>query len=166
MAILIPAAHVLLDIRNRWPVNTAFQKKDTRGCHHISINLPGSTQIHLILVNYNPANNCGFASYSLALQFPLLEFPVRFKTEGIPSTGVMQIHKNNAWKALCTANWNNNEAILACQVNGYNNSNDNFTGNWKRGNTSLVNITSHFCSSIIQSCGFINTQIQCQGTIV
>ncbi|XP_068757719.1 neural cell adhesion molecule 1-like [Montipora capricornis] len=73
----------------------------------------------------------------------------------------MQVHKNNAWKALCTAHWSNNEAILACQVNGYNNSNDNFTGNWKRGNTSLVNITSHSCSSIIQSCGFINTQIRC-----
>ncbi|XP_068714006.1 lysyl oxidase homolog 2-like isoform X1 [Montipora foliosa] len=91
----------------------------------------------------------------------LQEFPVRFQTEGRPSTGVMQIHNNNTWKALCTAHWNNAEAILACQVNGYNYSNDNFTGNWKRGNTSLVNITSHSCSSIIQSCGFINTQIQC-----
>ncbi|XP_068691081.1 hemicentin-1-like [Montipora foliosa] len=91
----------------------------------------------------------------------LQEYPVRFQTEGSPSTGVMQIHKNNTWKALCTAHWNNTEAILACQVNGYNNSNDNFTGNWKRGNTSLVNITSHSCSSIIQSCGFTNTQIQC-----
>ncbi|XP_068691047.1 inactive tyrosine-protein kinase 7-like [Montipora foliosa] len=92
----------------------------------------------------------------------LQESPVRFQTEGSPSTGVMQIHKNNAWKALCTAHWENSEAILACQVNGYNYySNDNFTGNWKRGNTSLVNITSHSCSSIIQSCGLINTQIQC-----
>ncbi|XP_068703720.1 uncharacterized protein [Montipora foliosa] len=89
------------------------------------------------------------------------EFLVRFQTEGSPSTGVMQIQKNNTWKALCTGHWNNTEAILACQVNGYNYSNDNFTGNWKRGNTSLVNITSHFCSSIGQSCGLINKRIQC-----
>ena len=136
------------------------------GCHHISINLPGSTEIHVILVNYNPANNCGIASYSLALKFPLLEFPVRFQREGSPSTGVMQIHEKNTWKALCTAYWKNAEAILACQVNGYNYSNDNFTGNWKRENTSLVNITSHSCSSITQSCGLINKRIQCSGTIV
>ncbi|XP_068690792.1 hemicentin-1-like [Montipora foliosa] len=90
------------------------------------------------------------------------EFPVRFQAEGNPSTGLMQIHKNNTWKALCTAHWNNSERILACHVNGYSDyNNDNFTGNWKRGNTSLVNITSHSCSSITQSCGLINKKIGC-----
>ncbi|XP_068757949.1 fibroblast growth factor receptor 1-like [Montipora capricornis] len=90
------------------------------------------------------------------------EFPVRFQTEGNPSTGLMQIHKNNTWKALCTAHWNNSERILACHVNGYSDyNNDNFTGNWKRGNTSLMNITSHSCSSITQSCGLINNQTEC-----
>ncbi|XP_068747395.1 protein sidekick-2-like [Montipora capricornis] len=90
------------------------------------------------------------------------EFPLRFQTEGNPSTGLMQIYKKNTWKALCTTHWNNFERIFACQVNGYSDYNDdNFTRNWKRGNTSLVNTTSHSCSSIIQSCGLINKQIHC-----
>ena len=54
-------------------------------------------------------------------------YPVRFKTNEIPSLGIMEFKLKNTWKRLCTPSWDEKEKDLTCRAMGYNGPTDNNT---------------------------------------
>ena len=78
-------------------------------------------------------------------------FPVRFKTNEIPSLGIMEIKSNDTWKRLCTPSWDDKERDLTCRAMGYNGPTDNSTHQPESKSHSNTTIRQN-CTSLFFSC--------------
>ena len=81
--------------------------------------------------------------------FCFIEFPVRFRTEEVPSLGIWEINKGNSWAKLCTGFWDNAEENVTCLAMGYYNNGpvNNGTSGYK-GNTTI----HRNCAPLTQNC--------------
>ena len=96
---------------------------------------------------------------------------MRFQTAGIPSTGTMEISKNDTWEKLCTGSWDDIEENLTCMAMGYYANYDYGpinNGTWYKGANTSNTTTHHDCSSLTQNCmNNSNDKLQfCKGTFI
>ena len=77
-------------------------------------------------------------------------FPVRFRTNEIPSLGVMEFKSNNTWKRLCTPSWDDKEKDLTCRTMGYNGPTDNSTQPESKSHSNTT--IRQNCSSLLFNC--------------
>ena len=74
-------------------------------------------------------------------------FPVRFRTNEIPSFGIMEFKFNNTWKRLCTPSWDDKEKDVTCRAMGYNGPTDDNTQQ-----ESKSHLNSQNCTSLLFNC--------------
>ena len=77
-------------------------------------------------------------------------FPVRFRTNEIPSDGIMEFKFNNTWKRLCTPSWDDKEKDLTCRTMGYNGPTGNNSQPESKGH--LNKTTGENCTSLLFNC--------------
>ena len=77
---------------------------------------------------------------------------MRFRTEEIPSSGSMEINKDNTWEKLCTANWDDAEENLICRAMGYFNNGPNDDSTQQEGTNGSNTTTHRNCTPAIHKC--------------